>query len=106
MFKLTLRQSTFLLFFLIILIACNEEPTEPTNGVDGLNGFNALVDVRDEPAGDNCSSGGVRISVGQDSNENGTLDESEISSVSFVCNGGDGNDGSNGQNGTSLVART
>lgn len=106
MFKLTLKQSTILLTFLVIIIACNEDPTEPNNGVDGINGFNALVNVQDEPAGDNCSSGGVRISVGQDSNENGTLDDSEVSSVSFICNGGAGNNGSDGQNGATLVART
>lgn len=104
MFKLTLKQSaTLFLSLFIIFSACNEEATEPTNGVDGLDGFNALVDVQDEPAGDNCPTGGVKISVGQDSNQNGTLDESEIATVNFVCNGGDGADG---QSGASLVART
>ncbi len=102
MFKITLKSlnNVILAIILITSLACSEEGTEPTDGVDGTNGFNALVEVQNEDAGDNCSQGGVKISVGQDSNENGILDESEIVSVSFVCNG------SAGENGNTLVART
>ncbi|MEQ9467855.1 MAG: hypothetical protein RLN88_10625 [Ekhidna sp.] len=96
-------KSSLLVLFLLFLFSCAEDPTEPTNGVDGVNGFNALVKIDDEPAGENCSNGGVRISVGQDANDNGTLDDSEVESVSFVCNGGTGNDGASG---SQLVART
>lgn len=101
MFRITLNilKTCFLLF---ILVSCSEDSTDPTNGVDGLDGFNALVSVIDEPVGENCSSGGVRISVGQDVNANGVLDESEITSINFICNGADGNNGS----GLLLVART
>ncbi|WP_421765299.1 DUF7151 family protein [Ekhidna sp.] len=91
---------TVLLVF--IFISCSEDPTEPTNGVDGLNGFNALVAVSDEPAGENCTNGGVKIAVGQDSNANGTLDESEITSINFICNGSDGSS----NEAPMLVART
>ena len=102
MFKLTLKTLKFgLLTTLFILsISCSEEPAEPDNGVDGANGFNALVEVQNEDAGENCTTGGVKISVGQDANENGVLDDSEIASVSFVCKGADGS------NGATLVART
>lgn len=88
---------------LLIFISCSEDPTEPTNGVDGVNGFNALVDIQNEAAGENCSTGGVKISVGQDANENGILDEEEISSTSFICNGASGTDGVGAP---TLVART
>ncbi|WP_462249967.1 DUF7151 family protein [Ekhidna sp.] len=106
--RISLYSRKFLLIILLstFSISCSEEATEPTNGVDGTNGFNALVEIEEESAGNNCSSGGVRISVGQDSNENGTLDESEITSVSFICNGTDGNNGTNGNNGLNLLART
>lgn len=111
MFKLTtkLSNSFLLLFLLITFLSCSEDPTEPTDGVDGTNGFNALVEVENEAAGTNCESGGVKISIGQDTNENGVLDGTEIVSVSFVCNGtsgANGTDGTNGANANALVART
>ncbi|MEO9484489.1 MAG: hypothetical protein ABJG47_13620 [Ekhidna sp.] len=93
-------QLGFILSICSMFFACNEETTDPINGVDGINGFNALVEVQNEPVGDNCSSGGTRISIGQDSNENELLDDSEIVSTSYVCNG------SPGSAGTALVVRT
>lgn len=57
-------------------------------GQDGVNGANgSLVDIQDEPAGDNCAAGGQRIQVGVDADRNGTLDEGEIESTTYVCNG-------------------
>lgn len=99
----SLRTSTFLMLTLLFFISCSEDPTEPSNGVDGINGFNALVDIQNEAGGENCSTGGVKISVGQDTNENGILDDDEISSTSFICNGTSGSDGDGGP---TLVART
>lgn len=43
-----------------------------------------------EPAGANCAAGGTRISVGADTNANGTLDGGEIESTSYVCQGATG----------------
>lgn len=105
MFKLTLKtlKTSFLVTILLLFISCTEEPAEPTDGVDGQDGFNALVEVQNEEIGDNCSTGGIRISVGQDKNENGVLDEDEIASTSFICNGVSG---SNGSDGSGLVARS
>ncbi|MEQ6165586.1 MULTISPECIES: hypothetical protein [unclassified Ekhidna] len=105
MLKITLKsiKQAFLLSFLLIAFSCSEEPVEGTDGVDGTDGFNALVIVDDEASGENCSTGGVKISVGQDANENGTLETDEVTSVSFVCNGSAGTDGSSGP---TLFART
>ncbi|WP_420578512.1 DUF7151 family protein [Ekhidna sp.] len=107
MLKHTLKslKTNLLPFLFLISLSCSEGEPGPDGpaGVDGQNGFNALVVVNDEAPGDNCAAGGVKISVGQDANENGTLDSDEIASVSFVCNGADGNDGANG---STLVART
>ncbi len=37
--------------------------------------------------GDNCSEGGIQIDLGFDQNQNGILDEDEITSTEYVCNG-------------------
>jgi|GEM_PF-2960551 len=42
------------------------------------------------PGDANCPAGGVRVSVGEDSNSNTVLDENEISSSAFICNGENG----------------
>lgn len=75
---------TILLFF----FQCSDPAVVPVDGVAGLNG---LVNVEVEPPGVSCASGGTRISVGLDTNKNGSLDTSEIEGVSLVCNGNDGN---------------
>ncbi len=60
-------------------------------GLDGTNGLNALVNITNEPSGDSCENGGIKVEVGIDNNTNGLLDSNEILSTSFVCNGIDGN---------------
>ena len=54
------------------------------NGTDGIAN---LVIVTEEPSGSNCSTGGVKIETGLDTNQNGLLDTDEIESTSYVCNG-------------------
>ncbi len=65
-------------------------------GVAGANGRNALVTLTAEPAGGNCAAGGRKISVGLDGNGNGVLDAAEVTSFSYVCNGGNGGNGAAG----------
>ncbi|WP_158584188.1 DUF7151 family protein [Salinibius halmophilus] len=60
------------------------------NGVDGENGLNTLVKVIPESAGLNCANGGQRITAGLDSNRNNILEEAEITSGSYICNGRNG----------------
>lgn len=60
------------------------------DGETGTSGLNALVDTQDEPAGSNCEFGGVLVSSGIDSDGNGLLAVSEITSESYVCNGMNG----------------
>lgn len=88
---------------LCAITSCVKEKVEPINGIDGANGFNALVTIESEPIGENCVAGGLKISVGQDDNENGILDESEIESISYICNGTSGSDG---QTLSDLLAKT
>lgn len=86
MFKFYLTLA-LLFIFSFLTFTCTQETVTPE---DGVNGFSALVNTEPESAGDNCSSGGIKITVGQDDNANGTLDESEIESTSYVCNGNNG----------------
>ncbi|MEN0063858.1 MAG: putative Ig domain-containing protein [Myxococcota bacterium] len=76
---------------------CNGAPG--VDGDQGIPGTNALLRTSDEPEGENCPDGGVKIEVGLDENGNGTLDTEEISATSFVCDGAEGIAGLN-----SLVA--
>jgi hypothetical protein len=49
-----------------------------------------LVGFRPEPAGAHCAAGGQALLSGADTNGNGLLDSSEITSTSYICNGVDG----------------
>lgn len=64
---------------------CNGAPG--ADGADGTNGLNALVSVTPEPRGLNCANGGQKIRAGIDANGNGTLEEDEVTSTSYVCDG-------------------
>jgi len=59
-------------------------------GETGLDGSNSLVNIGNEPAGENCENGGIKVEVGIDNNANGVLDSNEVVSTSYVCNGLDG----------------
>ncbi|HYO54579.1 DUF7151 family protein, partial [Archangium sp.] len=71
------------------------------NNVTELTGTNALIRLDVEAPGANCGQGGTAVKSGLDSNANGTLDNSEVTNTTFVCNGRPGADGQNGK--TSLV---
>lgn len=58
---------------------------------NGVNGNNGLIRTTNELAGDNCENGGIKIDSGIDSDANGTLDDTEITSTAYICNGIDGN---------------
>jgi hypothetical protein len=60
------------------------------NGDDGAAGINSLVNLIDEPAGTNCTSGGFKVLSGTDLNGNNILDENEIQNTEYLCNGVDG----------------
>jgi hypothetical protein len=57
-------------------------------GLVGENGKNSLIKTSNEPAGGNCSNGGIKLEVGLDQNQNGTLDSEEIDNnfSKFICN--------------------
>ena len=70
-----------------------------TNGTNGANGLNTLMTIVAEPAGSNCANGGLKISSGMDTDNNGVLEASEVTSINYACNGVNGTNGTNGTNG-------
>ena len=52
--------------------------------------LNTLVSVIAEPAGANCPNGGSVATSGSDVNRNSTLDASEVTTTSYICNGASG----------------
>lgn len=58
-------------------------------GSTGSNGLNALIKTTAEPAGANCASGGTKLEVGLDVDNNGVLDDNEINSnlTKYICAG-------------------
>lgn len=69
------------------------EVTHTSYVCNGAPGFTTLVSASTEPAGQHCATGGLAIASGADTNKNGTLDASEISGTSYVCNGAPGANG-------------
>jgi hypothetical protein len=76
-----------------------------TSGTNGIDGKNTLVNTTTEPAGANCTSGGVKVEVGLDTNNNGVLDNSEINATltKYVCNGQNSNNTTSLDNPTNVV---
>jgi hypothetical protein len=60
-----------------------------TNGTNGTNGKTALTKTTKEPAGANCTYGGTKFETGIDANNNGILDNSEVTTTQtkYVCDG-------------------
>lgn len=83
-------------------------------GSAGAGGKPSLVAVTTESAGANCASGGNKVRSGLDANSNGTLEDGEVQSTSFVCHGSAGAQGvagaagaagSNGTNGKNSLIK-
>ncbi len=58
---------------------------------NGFDGNTSLIKTTNEAAGDNCENGGIRIDSGIDMDGNGILDDIEIVTTAYVCNGIEGN---------------
>ena len=52
-----------------------------------------LARATEEPPGENCAEGGTRLDLGTDVDEDGTLDEGEVTETLYVCDGEDGASG-------------
>ncbi|HVL46105.1 MAG TPA: hypothetical protein VM407_14885, partial [Acidovorax sp.] len=69
-------------------------------GTGSTNGLSTLVRLRPEPAGTPCAQGGSAVLAGLDANRNGLLEDNEITSTSYVCNGAAGAPGGSGPAGS------
>ena len=83
-------------FYYYVTVSSAWQSLCPGNGNAGLN---ALVATANEPAGANCSNGGIVINSGNDTDNDGLLDPTEITSTQYVCNGSVGTNGTPGTNG-------
>lgn len=67
-----------------LAVGCGGEDGE--DGEDGISWLTAAVPAE----ASDCPNGGTTVRVGPDSNRNGTLDTTEVTSSSHVCNGSNG----------------
>lgn len=74
--------------------------TDGSSGANGADGLSVLVATTDEPAGENCASGGIRVDAGRDFNRDTVLlIPDEVETTSYVCNGATGANGADGATG-------
>ena len=58
------------------------------DGADGSDGYDIRVNTNTVSPGDtDCTDGGIEIEIGADTNDNGVLDQNEISTIEKICNG-------------------
>jgi hypothetical protein len=65
-------------------------------GTDGPSGKSVSLRSAPEPAGNNCPAGGNRVQAGVDTDSNGRLEDSEVTTTAYVCNGAAGQTGATG----------
>jgi len=92
-------------FFTFTIISCAKDSDSPSSataagvtstgsdGTDGTNGKNSLISTTTESSGSNCSTGGLKVQSGLDSDVDGVLDSNEVTSTTYICNGSNGSNG-------------
>jgi hypothetical protein len=80
-----MRSALTLLSSLGLLVVACADDGKP--GAKGEPGNDSLTATFDEPPGENCAEGGQGIESGVDENGNDDLDEEEVLSTTYVCNG-------------------
>ena len=72
-----MKKNIFILLLCISLIlGCQKE---------GIDGKNSLINIIEEPVGENCTFGGTKIITGIDQNNNNVLDVGEIQNTEYIC---------------------
>ncbi len=72
----------------LVLLACSACSGAP--GAPGAAGESYLLRTTVEAAGAHCASGGTKAEAGADDNGDQHLDDAEVDSTMYVCNGADG----------------
>jgi hypothetical protein len=100
-------QTILISFVTFTIISCGNDSGLPVSvqvsgaestGSNGTNGKNSLISSTTESSGANCTTGGLKVQYGLDSDEDGVLDSTEVNSTKYICNG-NGTDGDNGTDG-------
>lgn len=85
------KEKLYFLLIAIFIMSCEGEDGQiGSMGEQGESGVNSLIKTSNENAGENCQNGGLKIEVGLDTNSNGILEENEIQTTNYTCNGIDG----------------
>ena len=79
-----MKYSLFFISALFLLLSCGQNISLGTNSASSAG--NKVSTVVDEPAGSNCLYGGKKVELGEDLNNNGSLESNEIISSIFACN--------------------
>ncbi|MGE5428409.1 MAG: hypothetical protein ACM3O8_10970 [Methylococcaceae bacterium] len=77
---------------IVTLTTCEKE------GKEGKEGIKSLFKISTISPNADCSNGGQKIESGLDKNRNSLLDDSEVESTSYICNGTNGSNGIDGIN--------
>lgn len=72
-----------------LAVAACKKGDAGVDGANGNNGKNALTRTSKEAAGAHCPYGGTKLETGLDANENGKLDDNEVTTTQteYICNG-------------------
>ena len=102
-------RSKYLVFFQVIIIALAlamstysillTDSLEQNKGISGNDGYEVLVRTEGRDADHICTQGGADIFIGNDANENGILEELEVTSTTRICHGKEGLSGPQGATG-------
>ena len=68
--------------------------------------WEVLVNITEIPAGEKCSNGGKLIEVGFDNNENGVLEQHEITNFEYICNDENQSNTSNQSDNNTIIVST
>lgn len=66
---------------------CNADDSNNPESIEPETSQISLISIVEEPAGDNCATGGKQINTGFDENGDGVLNGTEITQSSYICNG-------------------
>ena len=75
------------LSFLMLTIMFTGCMDDGETGLKGADSTSSLMNMTTEPAGSNCTYGGVKIELGLDTDHNLILDHSEVTDTEYICNG-------------------
>lgn len=86
----------------ILLSACGGGGGLPASGTaPGTNSVAAAI--RSSAPLSSCPNGGISVDAGIDTNGNGVLDTTEVTSTQYVCNGANGTSGTSGTDGLTVL---